>query len=91
MRLIESYSIKEFRGTYLLIYSDKGKGSVDLQKGIQVNGSFAFLWKYFSSRDFTEEDIVNALLSEYDLSLDEAKSAASDIIALWRDHGMIQL
>ena len=80
----------EFRGNNLLIKSDGKNGRVSLDKGLQVNGSFAFLWKTFTGRDFTPEDVAKALLSEYELSEEEASSAAMDIISLWREYNMIE-
>ena len=80
----------EFRGNNLLIKSDGKNGRVSLDKGLQVNGSFAFLWKTFTGRDFTSEDVAKALLSEYELSEEEASSAAMDIISLWREYNMIE-
>ena len=97
MRLKGTYTLMEFRGNYLLVRnggeggSNGDSGRVSMDKGMQVNGSFAFLWKTFFGKDFTEKDIADALLSEYDLSVEEASSAASEIVSLWRENDMILL
>jgi hypothetical protein len=89
MKLSDQYSLIEFRGNHLLVRNGKGQGSVSLDKGLQVNGSFAFLWRRFKGVDFSGKDIVDALVSEYEISEEEASSAATDIIGLWRSYGMI--
>ena len=89
MRLKSGYTILEFRGNNLLVSSDGKTGRVSLERGLQVNGSFAFLWKTFTGREFTPEDVTAALLSEYEITGEEASSAAKDIISLWREYNMI--
>ena len=90
MRLKDSYTLMEFRGNYLLVCNGRGGTSASLDKGIQVNGSFAFLWKKFSGTEFSISDVVEAFLSEYDITREEAIQAASDIVSLWREKDMLQ-
>ena len=89
MRLKDSYTLMEFRGNHLLVASDGKKGRVSLEKGLLVNSSFAFLWKTFTGVEFTLQDLSAALTSEYDITPEEAASAASDIVSLWQEQSMI--
>ena len=90
MRLNDSYTLMEFRGNNLLVRKDRKKGRVSLEKGLLVNGSFAFLWKTFTGVEFSVQDLSAALASEYDITQEEAVSAASEIVSLWRENSMIQ-
>ncbi len=40
-------------------------------------------------RETTEEEIVEALLAEYDVSREKAESDVHDIISIWRKEGLL--
>ncbi|MDD5814391.1 MAG: PqqD family protein, partial [Bacteroidales bacterium] len=48
---------------------------------IAVNETAAFIWNSIDEEtDFTEDDITNLLLSEYDVEEEEARKGAKELI-----------
>lgn len=80
MKLSRLCTLLEMRGKYLLLLP-----SADLrgQQALEVNRSFAFLWRTFEGKDFAAADVTAALQQEYGLAEEEAVRESDGIIALW--------
>lgn len=63
MKINADFTLKYENGSYILI-SNSGNGvPVHLQ-----NERVAFLWEYMSQNDCTKEQLLNALLKQFDIS-----------------------
>jgi len=87
MRLSDHCVLLEMRGKYLLMLPTPAAGG---QEALQVNESFAFLWKTFQRRDdFTGDEIAGALLERYGLDPAEAAAETEKMIAIWKEKGLL--
>lgn len=87
MRLKSGFVLEEVAGTFLAVAV--GERAEELKVLIKLNSTGAFLWKILAERDVTEEELVSALLSEYDVDEDLAKRSVSDFLKIVSDGGLI--
>lgn len=80
MRLSGLCTLLEMRGKYLLLLP-----SADMrgQQALEVNQSFAFLWRTLEGKEFSPADVAAALQQEYGLDPEDAAREAGQVIALW--------
>lgn len=71
MKIKEGYLLREVAGSHVVVPT--GKAALDFSGVITLNGTGAFLWKQLAG-DKIEQELVIALLDEYDT--DEAKAKA---------------
>lgn len=70
MKLKEGYLLREVAGNYIVVAV--GSAVKEFNGVINLNESAAFLWKQLSE-DKTEEELVNALLGEYEVTREIAE------------------
>lgn len=66
-----------------------GVENIDFTKVITLNESAAYLWKKVQDKDFTEEDLVSALMDEYEVDRATAKADVASLVASWKEAGLI--
>ena len=66
----------------LMIYQDR-------PLALEVNESFAFLWKNLFGKDFTLEDVSALLQNQYGLEPSDAREEARKIVALWQEQQLM--
>lgn len=66
----------------LMIYQDR-------PLALEVNESFAFLWKNLFGKDFTFEDVSALLQNHYGLEPSDAREEARKIVALWQEQQLM--
>lgn len=74
MRINKKYKIKDIAGEKVIIL--QGKYGSDLTKIISFNESSEWLWNLFYEKDFSVEDVKQALLSRYDVEDAQAENDA---------------
>lgn len=77
MKLKEGYVLREVAGNYIVVAV--GSAVKDFNGVINLNESAAFLWKQLLE-DKTEEELVSALLGEYEVAEDVAKADVKKFI-----------
>ena len=87
MRLKSGFVLEEVGGTYLAVAV--GERAEELKVLIRLNSTGAFLWKILAERDVNEEQLVEAVLGEYDVSRDIAKSSVRSFVKSVTDGGLI--
>ena len=80
-KLRSDCSVMELRGRYLLILPGG--------KTLQVNESFAWLWGVASKGIFSAASLQEAILSEYDMTAEEAADQVRQTLALWQQLGVV--
>lgn len=71
----------------ILNTSDK---SVDMNHVYTFNDTAAYLWEQIKDKeDFTIQDLIIALTSEYDVTEDIAKADVTELINIWKEAGFI--
>jgi hypothetical protein len=78
MKVKEDYLLRNVAGSHIVV--PVGEGSLDFSGVITLNEVGAFLWEKLQS-DTTEEELLSALLGEYDVDEDTAKADISEFIS----------
>lgn len=77
MKIKEGFLLKEMAGSYVVV--PVGAQLVDFQMMVTLNETGAFLWEKLVN-ETTEEELVAALLGEYDVDEQTAKADVSEFI-----------
>ena len=87
MKIKDGFELREVCGEYVILSS--GMENIDFSKIISLNESAAFLWKAVQGKDFNEDLMIDALLGEYDVDRDTAANDVRQVIASWKEIGLI--
>ena len=74
MQINRDFTIQKVGASYVAVAV--GETSKEFHGMIRLNETGAFLWKKMAERDCTEEDLVEALLGEYEI---DRETAAADV------------
>ena len=74
MKINQDFTIQKVGDSYVAVAV--GESSKGFHGMIRLNETGAFLWGKMSERDCTEEELVEALLGEYDI---DRETATSDV------------
>jgi len=77
MQINQDFTIQKVGASYVAV--PIGETSKSFRGMIQLNETGAFLWQKLSEKDCTEEELVEAMLAEYDVS---REIAAADVHAV---------
>ena len=70
MKIKEEIKIRDIAGERVLIM--QGRIGADMTKLISFNPTAEWLWNSLIDKDFTEENVVDLLIEQYDLDQDKA-------------------
>lgn len=87
MKIKEGFEIRNVCGENIIIAH--GKENIDFTKVITLNESAVLLWNKAVGKDFTEEDLVNVLLDEYDVEVSRAAEDVKNLVTLWVEAGLV--
>ena len=82
MRISKDFIIKKIMDDYIVVPT--GKEMVDFNAMITLNETGAFLWERLQEEK-TENELVEELCAQYDVSSDVAKQDIADFLKLLRD------
>ena len=86
MQINKDFTIQKVGGSYVAV--PVGETSRHFHGMVRLNETGAFLWKLMAEKDVTEEDLVDALLSEYDVSREIAAADVHNIVEQLRQNGI---
>ena len=66
-----------------------GETSKTFHGMVRLNETGVFLWDLLSKKDCTEEDLVNAILEEYDVAREIAAADIHRIVEQLRESGIL--
>jgi hypothetical protein len=87
MKIKSDYVIREVAGSSVVVPT--GSASVDFSGMITLNSTAAFLWKQLAE-DKTEQELLTALLQEYDTDEATAKADLSEFIHMLKAAGLLE-
>ena len=87
MKLKSGFVLEEVGGSYLAVAV--GERAEEFKVLIKLNSTGAFLWRILESKDVTESDLVNELLSEYQVDETTASSSVSSFVKTLADGGLL--
>ena len=88
MRQKDGFVLRDVLGEKALV--GEGADAINFGKLISMNDTAAWLWEKASELgDFTEEQLVDAILQEYDVDKAKAQADVTKLINTWKEMGVI--
>lgn len=88
MKIKSDFTIQKVGSSYIGIAV--GETSKTFRTMIKLNATGAFLWKLLSEKDMTEEELVEALLAEYDVDRETAANDVHKIVTVLSENKILQ-
>ena len=86
MKIAEGFILKNIAGTNIIV--PVGANSLTFKAIITLNESGTFLWQQLA-QERTEEELISALLSEYDVDIETAKSDVTEFVQKLAEAGLL--
>lgn len=87
MKTKKGFMLRSVADTHIVV--PIGQASVDFNGLITLNETGAFLWEHLSE-GCSYDELLNALLSEYDVAEDEARKGIDSFLETARNAGVIE-
>lgn len=87
MKIVDGFVLKNIADTYVVV--PLGTNTVSFRSIISLNESGAFLWAQLEN-EMTEEELLSAMLNEYDIDEETAKADIKDFIKKLNDAGLLK-
>ena len=87
MQISKDFILQKVGGSYVAV--PIGETSKTFNGMVRLNETGVFLWKKLSEKDSTEEDLVDALLEEYDVAREIAAGDVHHIVEQLRQSGIL--
>ena len=84
MWINKDFTIQKVGNSYLAV--PVGETSKHFHGMIRLNETGAFLWKLMAEKDCTEEDLVEALLAEYEVAREIAERDVHNVVELLKQN-----
>lgn len=88
MEISSNYKFREIAGEIIAV--KQGSQDVDMTRVVSLNSSAYALYKEFAGKDFTTEDVEQALIRIYGISIEEAEIGAKTWIDSMIECGIIE-
>lgn len=88
MQLKQGFVLRQIGDTYMVVAI--GVQTLDFQGMIRLNETGAFLWKRLAETSCAEEELVQALLAEYDVDAETAAQDVSGFVNALREASLLQ-
>ena len=89
MKTKKGFEVRNVCGENIVIAH--GVENIDFTKVITLNESAAYIWKKVEGKEFTEEDMVDALMAEYEVGKEQAQADVKKLAASWIDAGLVEI
>lgn len=87
MKIKDGFELRNICGENIIV--SHGIENIDFVKVISLNESAALVWNNVVGKDFTIDDMVSALMPEYDVDADTAKGDCQTLIDDWKRIGFL--
>ena len=87
MQIKRDFTIQKVGGTWIAV--PVGETSKHFHGMVRLNETGAFLWEKMAERDCSEEELVKALLGEYDVTEEIAARDVHRVVELLRENGIL--
>jgi hypothetical protein len=89
MKIKKGFELRKVCDENIII--SHGVENINFTKVITLNDSAATLWNKVMGKDFTEEELVNILLDEYEVDKETAAKDVKALVASWKEAELIEL
>lgn len=79
MKIKEGFVLEEVGGSYIAVAL--GEAADNFHGFVKMNQTGVFLWNLLSEKDMSENELVKALLSSYDVSEDVARADVQKLVS----------
>ena len=86
MKINPDFTIQKVGGAYVAV--PVGEASKTFHGMLQLNQTAAFLWNLMTDRDCSEDELVDALLAEYDIDRATASADVHRIVEMLAANGI---
>ena len=87
MKIKENFVLRELCGSFVVVAV--GEQTLNFKGLIKLNETGAFLWKNMAEKDVTEEELLQALLSEYEVEKDIAQTDIKEFVNLLKEADLL--
>ena len=87
MQIKKDFTIQKVGNSYMAVAV--GEPSKTFHGMVRLNETGAFLWKKMSEGDVTVDELVDALLSEYEVDRETAAHDVEQLVAQFRESGIL--
>ena len=87
MKIKENFVLRELCGDYVVVAV--GEQTLNFKGLIKLNETGAFLWQKMAEKDISEEALLQAMLSEYDVEKAVAKTDIDEFIDLLKEADLL--
>ncbi|MBO4633993.1 MAG: PqqD family protein [Bacteroidales bacterium] len=89
MKIKEGFILRKICGEFIVV--GEGLAQVNFNKMLTLNASAAYLWEAVVGKDsFTEEDLVQLLLDQYEVDPETARADVKKLTETWIEQGVAQ-
>ncbi len=88
MKIKKGFEVRNVCGENIVIAH--GVENIDFTKVITLNESAAYIWKKVEGKDFTEENMVDVLMDEYEVDKEQALADVKKLAASWVEAGLVE-
>lgn len=88
MRIKNGFELRKICGENIIVAH--GLDNIDFTKVISMNESAADIWNSVFDRDFTVEDMVKALLDNYQVDEKQAVEDSEALLKQWIEAGLVE-
>lgn len=87
MKLKDGFELRTLCGEKIV--SATGLDNLNFNKLLSLNKTAAYLWEKFYGKEFTVEDLVDALTEAYDVDREVAATDCGKLVEAWKDAGVL--
>ena len=88
MKIKSGFVLEKVGGAYLAVAV--GSRTKDFNGLVRMNGTGAFLWELLSKNEMTKEELLQRVLSEYDVAQEQARGDIDAFEKTLRDNGILE-
>ena len=88
MKIKEGFVLRTICGQNVI--SGEGRANVNFSKLVSLNETATFLFREVEGKDFTPEDMAEALLREYEVSRETALEDCRKLCEQWVEIGIVE-
>lgn len=88
MRIKSGFELRKICRENIVI--SHGLNNINFTKVVSLNESAAFIWDNIKDKDFTLDDMVNLIMTEYDVDDETARKDCSQLLTQWKEVGYIE-
>ncbi len=88
MKIKKGFEVRNVCGENIVIAH--GVENIDFTKVITLNESAAYIWKKVEGKDFTEENMVDVLMDEYEVDKEQAQADVKKLATSWVEAGLVE-